>query len=86
MTFLSSEGDKIEGSPAPKQSLAVRRGYTLLRHSSIFRNSYYRITITEVDGALILRGYLQSYYLKQVLQETLRPMGLGILNRIVVKS
>ena len=85
MKFISSEADNTASVSALKQSVAVRRSHALLHHSSHFRNSHRRITITEVDGALILRGSLPSYYLKQVLQEMLRPMGLRILNRVVVE-
>lgn len=36
------------------------------------------------DGALVLSGTVPSYYLKQLAQERLRPLGTPIRNAILV--
>jgi hypothetical protein len=45
-----------------------------------------RLIIHESDEEIVLAGTLPSYFLKQVAQETVRPMlaGRRLLNRIVV--
>ncbi len=62
----------------------VRQAYALLHHNSHFRSGSHGITIHHVDQKLELHGSVTSFYLKQVLQETLRPLGVQIVNRVVV--
>lgn len=45
-----------------------------------------QIIVELLDGGLVLNGKLPSYFLKQVAQETLRPLGLPISNRIYVQN
>jgi hypothetical protein len=45
-----------------------------LEQNALFRGRSRLIRIDENDGTLVLRGRLPSYYLKQVLQATLRDI------------
>ncbi len=45
-----------------------------------------QIIVELLDEGLVLKGKLPSFFLKQVAQETLRPLGLPISNRILVQS
>jgi hypothetical protein len=45
-----------------------------------------KLSVEECDGAVVLRGSVSSYYLKQLAQETVMPTlaGRELLNRVTV--
>ena len=57
---------------------------TVLRQSPI--PALRRLSIEETDGAVVIRGSVSSYYLKQLAQETVMPTlaGRELLNRVNV--
>ena len=52
-----------------------------LRTSQVFRQSPFfalrSLSLEETDGTVIIQGKVASYYLKQLAQETLRPLLAG---------
>lgn len=48
------------------------------------RSKAHKIIVDLRDDGLVLNGDLPSYFLKQLAQETLRPLGLPISNQIHV--
>ena len=62
----------------------VLEAFVLLADDSHLSGWYDRFTIKLVDGDLVIDGRLPSFFLKQVLQERLRSLGLGIVNRVKV--
>ncbi len=56
----------------------------VLRQSPIL--ALRRLSLEETDAALIIRGNVSSYYLKQMAQETLRPLlaGRQLVNQVRV--
>ena len=58
----------------------------LLENNAFFRGRTNMIQIDEHDGTLVLRGCVPSFYLKQVLQTTLRDIAgvTRIDNRVEV--
>lgn len=64
----------------------VAKATALLAEQPHLRLKARQIMVELLDGGLVLNGKLPSYFLKQVAQETLRPMGLPISNLIRVQS
>ena len=69
-------------SPPPVRSQAIQ----VLRHSS--HPALRRLSVEETDTALVIRGSVSSYYLKQLAQEALMPHldGRALSNRVLVVS
>jgi hypothetical protein len=56
----------------------------MLAEQPHLRSKAGQIKVELLDDGLVLNGTLPSYFLKQLAQETLRPLGLAISNRIRV--
>jgi len=46
----------------------------------------HELAVEESDAAIVISGFVTSYYLKQLAQETLRPLrgGRQLVNRVLV--
>jgi hypothetical protein len=64
--------------------LVESRAAVALRHNSI--PALRKLVIDETDEAVVIRGSVTSYYLKQLAQEALMPYldGRTLLNRVTV--
>ena len=56
----------------------------MLAEQPHLRSRANKINVELRDDGLVLNGDLPSYFLKQLAQETLRPLGLAISNQIHV--
>ncbi len=65
---------------------SVAEATSMLAEQPRLRFKARQIIVELLDGGLVLNGKLPSYFLKQVAQETLRPLGLPISNRIYVQN
>ncbi|MCA9123600.1 MAG: BON domain-containing protein [Planctomycetaceae bacterium] len=64
-------------------ALTVKR---YLESNPRFRNRAQTIEVEQSSGRIILTGTLPSYFLKQMLQEVLRPLHLRLENHVNVIS
>jgi hypothetical protein len=73
-------------SPIPSIHLSryVDKAIAMLAEQPHLRSRANRINVELRDDGLVLNGDLPSYFLKQLAQETLRPLGLAISNQIHV--
>ena len=75
-------------TPSVSSSLPISRGLVdaiaMLAEQPHLRSKAGQIRVELQDGRILLNGNLPSYFLKQLAQETLRPLGLAISNRIRV--
>ncbi|QDV68968.1 hypothetical protein Poly24_26810 [Rosistilla carotiformis] len=66
-------------------SPTIDNAYALLASSPHFRYGHHGLTIREdADGSLEIDGRVMSYFLKQAVQEAIRPLGVTIVNRVNV--
>ncbi len=68
----------------PHLARCVTQATTLLAEQPYFRSRMRQIRVELSNEGLVLLGTLSSFYLKQMAQETLRPLGLPISNQIRV--
>ena len=65
-------------------TVSVIQAVAMLAEQPQLRSKAAQIKVELQDGVLVLNGNLPSYFLKQLAQETLRPLGLSLSNRIRV--
>ncbi|WP_417730719.1 hypothetical protein [Rosistilla oblonga] len=67
------------------RSQTIEDAYMLLSDNPHLRGGNHSITIHQaLDGSLVIDGRVISYHLKQIVQETVRPLGATIVNRVDV--
>ena len=86
MNELSLHTATLSTAPPIHNARYVTRAIAMLAEQPHLRLKARQILVELLDGGLVLNGKLPSYFLKQVAQETLRPLGLHISNRIRVQS
>ena len=60
--------------PLPTRKDIVARAKNRLEEHDLFRGRSGLLRFDEHDGQLVIHGHLPSYYLKQILQTTLRDI------------
>jgi len=86
MNQLSLHAGTLSVSPSMHIPQSVAKANAMLAEQPHLRSRARQIVVELLDGGLVLNGKLPSYFLKQIAQETLRPLGLPISNRIRVQS
>lgn len=71
-------------SSTPHNAVSAIEAIAMLAEQPHLRSRAAQIKVELQNGVLVLNGNLPSYFLKQLAQETLRPLGLSLSNRIRV--
>ena len=66
-------------------SVTVSRAMELLSKCGALRSRLDQILVEYVQFSLLVTGTVPSYYVKQLLQEVLRPLGETVINSVQVE-
>lgn len=80
-----TQGTLEQPASRATRSQTIEEAYSLLSANPHLRGGSHSITIHQaLDGSLVIDGSVISYHLKQIVQETVRPLGATIINRVDV--